>query len=254
MHIIADLHTHTNVSAHAHSSLEEMVQGAKRAGLSAIAITNHGPAMEDGAHMWHFANLNIVPRRIDGVTVLRGAELNILPPAGGVDAIEHKYLKNLDYVIASFHQPCFPPASREVHTQALENILHNPYVTTLGHLGTEDFAFDQEKIISACNACGKIVEINNNSLAIRRGSRHNCTSIAKLCMKYRVPVVVTSDAHISYMVGKTSDAEQLLEEIGFPEELVLNADWNRMVDWFRKTRGLDIDRFEEEENGYADRD
>ena len=64
MHIIADLHTHTNVSAHAHSSLEEMVQGAKRAGLSAIAITNHGPAMEDGAHQWHYANLNIVPRKI----------------------------------------------------------------------------------------------------------------------------------------------------------------------------------------------
>lgn len=83
MHIIADLHTHTNVSAHAHSSLEEMVQGAKRAGLSAIAITNHGPAMEDGAHQWHYANLNIVPRKIDGITVFRGAELNVLPPGRG---------------------------------------------------------------------------------------------------------------------------------------------------------------------------
>lgn len=219
MHIIADLHTHTNVSAHAHSSLEEMVQGAKRAGLSAIAITNHGPAMEDGAHQWHYANLNIVPRKIDGITVFRGAELNVLPPAGGVDAIEHRYMRNLDYVIASFHPPCFPPATPEVHTMALENILRNPYVTTLGHLGTEDFAFDQERIISQCNAFGKIVEINNNSLQ-PQGQPHNCTSIAKLCMKYRVPIVVTSDSHISYMVGKVGDAVALLEEIGFPEELV----------------------------------
>ena len=245
MHIIADLHTHTNVSAHAHSSLEEMVQGAKRAGLSAIAITNHGPAMEDGAHQWHYANLNIVPRKIDGITVFRGAELNILPPAGSVDAIEHRYMRNLDYVIASFHPPCFSPATPEVHTMALENILRNPYVTTLGHLGTEDFAFDQERIISQCNAFGKIVEINNNSLEIRTGSRHNCTSIAKLCMKYRVPIAVTSDSHISYMVGKVGDAVALLEEIGFPEELVINADWDRMAAYFQKIRALDINSFEE---------
>ncbi len=245
MQIIADMHTHTNVSAHAHSSLAEMVQGAKQAGLAAIAITNHAPAMEDGAHQWHFANLNIVPRKMDGIAVLRGVELNILPPAGGVDAIELKYMKNLDYVIASFHPPCFPPASREVHTLALENILHNPYVTTFGHLGTEDFAFDQEHIISQCNACGKIVEINNNSLAIRRGSHGNCSSIAKLCMKYQVPVMVTSDAHIAHMVGKVGNAIQMLEEIGFPEELVINSSWDRLADYFRQIRGLDINTFEE---------
>lgn len=247
MKIIADLHTHTNVSNHAHSSLEEMVQGAKRAGLSAIAITNHGPAMEDGAHQWHFANMNIVPRKINGVTVLRGVELNILPPAGGIDPIEDKYMKNLDYVIASFHGPAFHPATPEVHTRALENILRNPYVTTFGHLGTADFDFDQEKIISQCNEFGKIVEINNNSLAIRRGSSKNCTSIAKLCMKYRVPVVLTSDAHISYMVGKVDSAMQMLEEIGFPEELILNTEWDKLVDYFKKIRGIDLNSFREGE-------
>ena len=247
MKIIADLHTHTNVSHHAHSTLTEMVQGAKRAGHRAIAITNHGPAMEDGAHQWHFANLNIVPRKIDDVVVLRGVELNILPPDGGIDPIELRYLKNLDYVIASFHVQAFLPAGPEVHTLALENILRNPYVTTLGHLGSEEFAFDQERIISQCNEFGKIVEINNNSLAIRRGSRKNCTSIDKLCMKYRVPIVVTSDAHISYMVGKVQDAMQMLEEIDFPEELILNTDWDRLAAYFQKIRGLDINSFQEGE-------
>lgn len=240
MQIIADLHTHTSVSTHAHSSLEEMVQGAKRAGLSAIAITNHGPALHDGANQWHFANLNIVPRKIDGVTVLRGAELNILPPDGGIDAIELRYLKHLDYVIAAFHQPLFEPAGSEIHTLALENILRNPYVTTLGHLGNETFAFDHERIISQCNAFGKIVEINNNSLAIRRGSQENCRSIAKLCMQYRVPVAVTSDAHISFMVGQVDAAMHMLGEIDFPQELIINAEWDRMAAYFEKARGLDI--------------
>lgn len=240
MQIIADLHTHTNVSNHAFSSLEEMVQGAKRAGLKALAITNHGPAMPDGAHQWHFANLNIVPRQIDGITVLRGAELNILPPLGGMDAIELRYLQPLDYVIASFHEQCFNPAGEEVHTRALEHILRNPYVTTLGHLGNAVYPFDHERIVSQCNAFGKIIEINNNSLAIRKGSKENCRHIAKLCMQYGVPIVVTSDSHISYMVGRFDAAIQMLTEIGFPEELIINADWDRMAAYFQKIRGIDI--------------
>lgn len=43
MQIIADLHTHTNVTDHAFSTLTEMVQAAEDRGLAAIAITNHGP-------------------------------------------------------------------------------------------------------------------------------------------------------------------------------------------------------------------
>ena len=69
MQIIADLHTHTCVSDHAFSTLREMAEGAKQAGLCAIAITDHGPMMEDGAHPWHFSNLSIVPRSIHGVTI-----------------------------------------------------------------------------------------------------------------------------------------------------------------------------------------
>ena len=77
MRIIADMHTHTNVTTHAFSSFSEMVQGAKTAGLEAICITNHGPDMEDAPHQWHFANLALMPRVIDGVVVLRGMENNI---------------------------------------------------------------------------------------------------------------------------------------------------------------------------------
>ena len=105
MRIVADLHTNTNVTTHAYSSLTEMVHAAREAGLLAIAITNHGPAMDDGAHQWHFANLDIVPRVIEGVTVIRGIECNILPPMGAVDRMEYKYYKSMEYVIASdpFH-------------------------------------------------------------------------------------------------------------------------------------------------------
>ena len=78
MQIIADLHTHTNVTDHAFSTLTEMVQAAHDMGLKAIAITNHGPTNPDGPHEWHFSNLNLVPRKMNGVTVIRGIPVVVL--------------------------------------------------------------------------------------------------------------------------------------------------------------------------------
>lgn len=240
MQIIADLHTHTNVSSHAYSTLSEMIHAAHETGMQAIAITNHGPAMDDGAHQWCFANQNIIPRVIEGVTVIRGMECNILAPLGAVDQIEYKYFKSLEYVIASFHDPIYKPADVEAHTIAMEGILHNPFVTTLGHPGTPAFKFDYEHIISQCNDFGKIVEINNNSVNVRKGCRENCLEIARLCKKYEVPVVVSSDAHISYQVGRFDNALALIDEAGIPEELVINSSRERLQAYFRKVRGLEL--------------
>ncbi len=240
MKIVADMHTHTNVSAHAYSSLEEMVQGAKRAGLRAIAITNHGPSMQDGAHQWHFGNLGVVPREIDGVLVIRGIECNILPPDGGIDPMENWCYGALDYVIASFHEPVFKPVNARVHTAVLENILRNPRVHCLGHLGNPRFEFDYEYILSRCNEFGKIVEINNNSVNARKGSGENCVEIARLCKKYSVPIVLSTDSHISFRVGKFENALRVLEAADFPEELVLNADEERLFQYLRADCHMDI--------------
>ena len=35
--------------------------------MEAIAITDHAPAIPDGAHPWHFQNLKAIPREIYGV-------------------------------------------------------------------------------------------------------------------------------------------------------------------------------------------
>ena len=77
------------------------------------------------------------------------------------------------------------------------------------------------------------------SFAIRKGSRENCTEIARLCKKYQVPIVVDSDSHIEYTVGCVDNALEMLEEIGFPEELVVNSSRERLDEYFRG-RGLTL--------------
>lgn len=238
MQIVADLHTHTVASTHAYSTVYEMARGAKARGLIAIGITDHGPNMPDGPHEWHFSNLDILPRKIEGVTVIRGIEFNICP-GGALDQISDKSLRSVEFALASFHECCFAPSTRAAHTEALEAVLHDPRVNALGHPGNGYYDFDYEYIISRCNACGKLVEINSNSFAIRKGSRENCTEIARLCKQYEVPIVVDSDSHIEYRVGAVDNALAMLEEIGFPEELVVNSSRERLDAYFR-SRGLHL--------------
>ena len=58
-------------------------------------------------------------------------------------------------------------------------------------------------------------------------------------MKYEVPIVVDSDSHICYRVGHVEGALEMLEEIGFPEELIINSSMERLGAYF-KSRGKDL--------------
>ncbi|MGO5096064.1 phosphatase [Agathobaculum sp. LCP25S3_E8] len=238
MQIVADLHTHTIASTHAYSTVYEMARGAKSRGLIAIGITDHGPDMGDAPHEWHFSNLDILPRQIEGVTVIRGIEFNICP-GGELDHMQAGSLKPVEFALASFHECCFEPSTKTAHTEALEAVLQDKRVNALGHPGNANYDFDKEYIISRCNQYDKLVEINSNSFAIRKGSRENCTEIARLCKKYEVPIVVDSDSHIEYRVGCVDHALAMLEDIGFPEELVVNSSRERLDTYFRG-RGLHL--------------
>lgn len=238
MQIVADLHTHTIASTHAYSTAYEMARGAKNRGLIAIGITDHGPDMVDGPHEWHFSNLDILPRQIEGVTVIRGIEFNICP-GGELDHMKEGSLKPIEFALASFHECCFVPATKAEHTEALEVVLRDKRVNALGHLGNANYDFDKEYIISQCNQYDKLVEINGNSFAIRKGSRENCTEIAQLCKKHQVPIVLNSDSHIEYRVGYVDHALSMLEEIEFPEELIINSSRERLDTYFR-SRGLHL--------------
>ena len=77
MKYLVDTHTHTVASTHAYSTLQEYVVMAKQKGIKLFATTDHGPDMADAPHFWHFVNLRVIPRIVDGVGILRGIEANI---------------------------------------------------------------------------------------------------------------------------------------------------------------------------------
>ena len=241
MKIIADTHTHTIASTHAYSTLLEMMAAAKEKGLVAIAMTDHGIGMPDSPHYWHFSNMRMLPETINGVHLIKGTEANIMDLNGNLD-FSFDQLKRMQWVIASFHETVLSPGTKENQTNALINALKNPYIDVFGHMGNPNFSFDYESIISRCNEYHKIFEINAASYVVRRGSESNCREIALLCKKYEVPIIVNSDAHISLDVGNFEKPVEMLEEIDFPEHLIMNAEENRFFNMLEQHIGFKKNR------------
>ena len=234
--LVADTHTHTLVCDHAFSTLHENIKAAKAKGFSFLCSTEHGPKLPGAPTALYFYSLPGLPDEIDGVTLLKGAEVNIHDYEGGFD-LPDSLLEQLDWVIASMHTPVLSPTTEQAHTEAWLKVAKNPHVDVIGHAGDARFAFDYEAVIPVFAAEGKIVEINSHSFGARPGSTENCTRIARLCAQHRVPIVVSSDAHIHENIGNFSDALAMLRKIDFPKELILNADYDRFLAVAREKTG-----------------
>jgi putative hydrolase len=235
MKIDADLHVHTVASGHAYSTVNEICAVAARKGLQLVAITDHGPAMPGGPHRYYFGNLQVLPQNIEGVRVLSGVEANIINFDGELD-LSVFYLRRLDLVWAGLHQPCIRPGSRAENTGALVKALDNPLVDGVVHPGNPEFAIDAEELVLKAGEERKLIEINNNSFAVRPGSRENCLRIATLARAQGCLVAANSDAHFSEDVGCLDSALELLKEAGVPGGQIINMDAARVVDYVEKRR------------------
>ena len=224
MKYLSDLHTHSIVSGHAYTTLLENINYCAEKGIKILGTSEHAPSMPGAPHYWYFGNMKVVPRVINGVTILRGCEANILDIDGSLDMTDESS-RNLDYMIASFHEPVFKPKSKEENTEAILNVMDKyDKVEILGHLGNPNYELDYEAIVKKAKENNIMIEINNSSLlgSSRVGSDVNCKKVALLCREIGTKVILTSDAHINTCIGVFNKGIELLEEIQMPKELVMN--------------------------------
>lgn len=233
MKLIADTHTHTLASTHAFSTAQEMIKSAQEKGLYAIALTDHGYNMPGSPKKgeWFFECLGAIPAYMYGVRVLKGAEANVSDYKGNLD-IPQDVLKSLEWVVASMHVITIKgEANVKNCTKAWLKIAENPDVNVIGHSGTPYFTYDYEKVIPVFGEAGKLVEINNTTFRSRKSSTKNCAEIAKICKKTGTRIIVNTDAHFSTAVGVFDDALEMLKEIEFPENLIVNSSVERFQEY-----------------------
>ena len=230
--IAIDTHTHTVASGHfTTDTVRDLALAASAAGLQALAITDHGPAIMNSAKAGYFRSLLLGTRERYGVKLFFGAEVNVMDASGRVD-LDAETMVKLDFCIASLHVPCCKPAGIAENTSALTNAMKHPSVSIIGHPNDAKYPLDLEELVSCAARERVMLELNDTSLTpgnYRGDVRAEAKEMLRLCAKYGVSVSLGSDSHGRARVGDVSHCEVLLAEVNFPDELVAN----RTLEGFR---------------------
>lgn len=234
---LLDVHTHSIMSGHAYSSLQEMAMAASEKGLQILGITEHAPELSGACDPIYFRNLHVVPRQMYGVRLLLGAELNILDTDGTMD-LDEEYYRMLDIRIAGIHSLCWKGGTCDENTHAMLQAIRSPWTQIISHPGDGTAQLHFEPIVLAAKETRTLLEINSSSMdpvRQKKEARDNNIEILRLCKQYEVPIILGSDAHISFSVADYRYALPLLAETDFPEALVIND----KPDWFLRYTGIE---------------
>lgn len=202
--------------------------------MELIAITDHGPAVPQGAHPWYFWNMKVIPSVLDGVRILKGCEANVSPSSeNGID-IPDVVLEALDFVAVGFHPLTgFDDGDSVRNTEALLRVMANPLVDMITHPGNDDeFPLDLDAVVEVAARNGVILELNDHSfdeLSARQGSAAREREFAVAARDAGVPIAIGSDAHYHLHIGRFDAALRVAEEIGLTEDRILNRDAARVL-------------------------
>jgi DNA polymerase (family X) len=195
--IRGDLHSHT-IASDGHNTIEEMALAARERGYEYLAITDHSASHGFGNDVSaeqlrrQIELVREADARIEGIELLAGSEVNILPD-GSLD-YEDELLGALDWVIASVHTSfgMGEPAMTERMIAAIEH----PLVDAIGHPTgrlierREPYAIDLDAVFAAAAQTGTMLEINANP------DRRDLSDIhARAAASAGVTLVIDSDAH-----------------------------------------------------------
>ncbi len=195
--IKGDLHSHT-IASDGHNTIEEMALAARERGYEYLAITDHSASHGFGndvspaqlrrqIELVHECN-----SRIEGIELLAGSEVNILPD-GSLD-YEDELLEQLDWTIASVHTAF--AMDEQAMTKRMITAMEHPLVDAIGHPTgrlierREPYALDLEAVIDAAVRTGTLLEINANP-----DRRDLCDVHARALAAAGGKLLIDSDAH-----------------------------------------------------------
>ncbi len=228
--LIADMHTHTIASGHAYGTIREMARAAAYHKLKYIGFSEHAPGIPGTADPFYYCNFKVIPRVISGVGILHGSEINVLND--GTLSLEERWIERLDYGIAGIHTLCYEDAGRQKNTENLISCMKHEKIFFVSHPDDDHTPLDYEMLVKAAKEYHVALEVNNSSL-LYSYRRLNCVEnyhqMLKLCMEYESPIVISSDAHDPSGVANFALAIKLVKEVGFPEELIVNNDVDKLL-------------------------
>lgn len=238
--MLFDYHTHTVYSRHHHGkgTIEENVMVAVEKGLSAIAITDHGPG-----HLFYGVKrkcfpeirteINRLRKKYPMIKIYMGVEANIIDTAGGLDVIKED-IEQLDFVIAGYHfgvtkghcignwlwshgilkGEYWRRRMEKVNTAMTLRAIEKNNIKILTHPGDKG-PVDMEALAKACEEKGVLMEISTHH-------SHLTVEEIAVCKNYSVEFVISSDAHVPKMVGTFQAGVERAQKAGLDLHRIVN--------------------------------
>ncbi len=195
--IKAELHAHT-VASDGRMTIEELAGEAKRRGFHTVAVTDHSKSsvqangLSPERLLAHIQAVRAAAKKIDGITVLAGSEVDILV-SGKLD-YDDELLAMLDIVIASPHASLRQEGA--IATERILKAIRNPFVHIIGHptgriIGKRPgLPLDIPQIVAAAKERDVALEINANYLRLDLRDTH-----VKAAIDAGVKIAIDTDAH-----------------------------------------------------------
>jgi DNA polymerase (family 10) len=195
--IRGDVHMHT-VETDGKNTIEEMAEAAKARGYQYMAITDHSKnlafanGLDDKRAVAHIARIREAGKKIDGITIFAGIEVDIL--ADGDLDLSDDVLAQMDIVIASVHS-VFNQDSAKM-TDRLLKAISNPNTSLLGHptgriqLRRDAYPFDMHAILTAAAKHKVAMELNAYPDRLDLNDVH-----LRQAKQQGVKIVINTDSH-----------------------------------------------------------
>lgn len=236
----ADLHTHTKYS-HGKGSIEQNVLAALEKGLSAIGISEHGPAnIGIGVKIDKFFDIKeeiLRLRKIYDIDILFGCEANIISIDGKLD-IPEKLLLEFDYIMAGLHPLVWAQHLRDYYHILLKNLiakrfksLREKVINTNTNAVINAIKYNNIDIITHPGLhlpidtakLAKVAAKHNTALEINSGHAYMTVEYARIAKNFGVKFAIGSDAHDPKDVANFSRGIMIAQEAGVMEADIINV-------------------------------
>jgi DNA polymerase (family X) len=220
-----DVHMHT-VETDGRNTIEEMAQAAKERGYRYMAITDHSKnlafanGLDDQRALAHIQKIREVNKRIDGIKIFAGIEVDIL--ADGDLDLSDDVLAQMDIVIASVHS-VFNQEPAQM-TERLLKAIENPNTSIIGHptgriqLRRDAYSFDMDAILQAAAKRKVAMELNSYPDRLDLNDVH-----LRQAKQRGVKIVINTDSHHTSHLEKIGYGVLQARRAWLTKEDVLNT-------------------------------
>lgn len=203
--IKGDLHIHTSWTD-GNNTIEEMAQAAQNRGYRYIAICDHSPAvgitngLTQERILKQIEEIERLNRELKDFKILSGIEVDIR--SNSQLDLADEILKELDLVVAAVHTRFSQPKGEM--TDRIMKAIENPNVDIIAHptgrlIGKrEPYQVDMDKIMDACKANAKVLELNAYPERLDL-SGINCRKAKEKGVKIAISTDAHTDVHLRWM-------------------------------------------------------